>query len=127
MIGCGISFDRAFRESAAFDTLSYSWTRIQNVLIIDLEFAKSPVMMLPCWDIQTCKWINEHFKDRIDNELKDYLGPFKNLNKHLLGYLFVSLLFSFDLMHFLYALQLHAFIELSKELYRRRESFFWLF
>jgi hypothetical protein len=75
MIGCGISYERSYKESAGLDKITHVWTRVQNVLIVDLEFAKSPMNMIPCWDIQTCYWVKEHFKERIDRDLKVYLGP----------------------------------------------------
>ena len=63
LIGCGIAYD-----STSYNVTTpaeHSWNKVRSVLVVDAEFAVSPVRMLSFWDHSTHQWVKAHVKDRL--------------------------------------------------------------
>ena len=119
LIACGLSYDGSYKETPK-NELQHRWYGIQNVNIIDLEFARSPISMLEHWDISTKAWIRRHFKP----QLAALKVPLTAVTANLLTTLFLSFLHNFDLLSsLLFAIQLTGFCHLSHS-FMQSKAFF---
>lgn len=119
LIACGLSYDGSYKETPN-NELHYRWYGIQNINIIDLEFARSPITMLKHWDISAKVWIRRHFLPNL-SFLKI---PLTAVPRNLLATLLLSFLHNFDLLSsLLFAIQLTGFCHLSHSFMQSKEFF----
>ena len=119
LIACGLSYDGSYKE-ASKNELQHRWYGIQNVNIIDLEFARSPISMLQHWDMSAKVWIRRHFKP----QLAALKVPLTAVTANLLTTLLLSFLHNFDLLSsILFAVQLTGFCLLSHS-FMQSKAFF---